>query len=728
MITIQEVRAKYPQYQDLSDKQLVDSLHQKYYSDIPINQFYQQVGLEQQPTPQQTPLTRRQQAADILKSIGSGVYTGLSYVPGFVGDIEKLGQQFLPDVMTKPIGELITGKKVQPTQIFPTSKQVRGFLEQGVPQLKGAAEYEPQTGTGRYVKTMTEFAAPSVVGKTQAARKFGAKLGLGGGALYETVEEATESPLTATAITIPAMMAAGFIGGPSKAAALAERSLTGVAPKEIKDAIDLENAAKLAGVKLLPGETLDNKMVASLTEDVMKSDMGSAYIYEAIKNRPNQVKDLVSKEANKIAKLPESQRQVFEMISSTAKDTVKAVRKERTNKAQKTGYKVADDQSLPPEVVLEIIDGIDSIRVAPNSPSAKKLKDIRKQLIRKETPIKDQPKILDRFGKPLPSKETRKTIIVPETNINNLSSTYKQFRADVDASNKELVTGGERFVVQDLRPKLYNTDETGALDMLGSALNSNPAYKAGNEKFTQLSNSLVDVVEKNILPLSKKNINLSTIESFVFNPKKSNVKDINNTLSILNKTNPQATMQIANVYFRNAINNSFGINKAGADLTEGFKLAKSVVCTEGQRKNFMRVLDNVADAHKLNRKDFKIGFENMLNILERTGRIANINRPGFDVQGIAKQTLMKDIAMAKTFNPLVRLSTKYSELKANNALDNLGRILANPESTKLLVELGKTNPQSKRAIRTVVNIIDAISPTMERMGVQDQPVEQPVPQ
>jgi hypothetical protein len=44
MITIQEVRAKYPQYQDLSDKQLVDSLHQKYYSDIPINQFYQQVG------------------------------------------------------------------------------------------------------------------------------------------------------------------------------------------------------------------------------------------------------------------------------------------------------------------------------------------------------------------------------------------------------------------------------------------------------------------------------------------------------------------------------------------------------------------------------------------------------------------------------------------------------------------------------------------------------------
>ena len=56
-------------------------------------------------------------------------------------------------------------------------------------------------------------------------------------------------------------------------------------------------------------------------------------------------------------------------------------------------------------------------------------------------------------------------------------------------------------------------------------------------------------------------------------------------------------MEIANVYFRNAINNSFGINKSGADLTEGFKLAKSVIGTKGQRKNFMAVLDNVADAH-----------------------------------------------------------------------------------------------------------------------------------
>jgi len=706
MITIQEVRAKYPQYSDLSDKQLVDSLHGKYYSDIPINDFYQQVGLGQDITPQPE-LTTGQTALDVAKSVSSGGYTGLSYIPGFIGDIEKLGQQYLPSIMTRPIAEIFTGKEVQPTQVFPTSKEIRGYAEQAVPALKGVAEYQPETAYGRYAKTMTEFAAPTITGKTKAARRFGGALGLGGGALYETVEEATKDPLAATAVTLPTMLTAGFLAGPSKAAKLAERSLKGVSEKEIADAIGLENAAKLAGVKLLPGETLDNKMIASLTEDVMKSDMGSAYIYEAIKNRPKEVETLINKQANKIADLPESQRDVFKMIGDTAKTNIKTARKTRTNKAQEAGYRVADTETLPPETVLDIIDGIDSIPVPPNSPSSRKLQGIKKQLTKEV--IRDE--------------KTKEIIeIIPETNINNLSSTYKQFKADIDASNKELVTGGERFVVQDLRPKLYNADETGALDLLGSALNSNPAYKAGNEKFAELTNSLVKVVEENLLPLSKKNIDLPKIEKFIFNPSAANKKNINDTLSLLNKTNPQATIEIANVYFRNAINNSIGINKKGPEFTQGFNFVEAIIGKRGQkRENFLAVIDNVADAQKVSRKDLKVGFENMINILERTARISNINKPGFDVQGIAKQTLAKDLAMAKTFNPLVRLSTKYSELRADRALDSLGRVLANPNSTKLLVELGRTNPTSKAAIRKTLQIIDTVSPLVERQ----QPTEQP---
>lgn len=46
MPTIAEVRQKYPQYKDLSDQQLADGLHKKFYSDMPVDQFYSRIGFK----------------------------------------------------------------------------------------------------------------------------------------------------------------------------------------------------------------------------------------------------------------------------------------------------------------------------------------------------------------------------------------------------------------------------------------------------------------------------------------------------------------------------------------------------------------------------------------------------------------------------------------------------------------------------------------------------------
>jgi hypothetical protein len=46
-LTIQDVRAKYPQYTDMSDTQLADALHAKYYADMDKSQFYAKIGLNQ---------------------------------------------------------------------------------------------------------------------------------------------------------------------------------------------------------------------------------------------------------------------------------------------------------------------------------------------------------------------------------------------------------------------------------------------------------------------------------------------------------------------------------------------------------------------------------------------------------------------------------------------------------------------------------------------------------
>src|SRR3990167_986752 len=45
-MNIQEIRQKYPQYNDLSDTSLAGALHKKFYSDIPFEDFSQRVGLQ----------------------------------------------------------------------------------------------------------------------------------------------------------------------------------------------------------------------------------------------------------------------------------------------------------------------------------------------------------------------------------------------------------------------------------------------------------------------------------------------------------------------------------------------------------------------------------------------------------------------------------------------------------------------------------------------------------
>ncbi|MCH2544055.1 MAG: hypothetical protein MKZ96_06335 [Candidatus Atelocyanobacterium sp. ALOHA_A2.5_9] len=646
------------------------------------------------------PLSTKEQLEDYAMSSGSGTFKGLSYIPGFVGDIEQLGNQFLPEFMTRPIGSYFDSSiSKTPNQLFPTSQEIRNEAINLIPALQALETYQPKTSAGGYLQSIPEFAAPGLLGKTKTARKFGLGLGAGTGATYETLEQLTGSPGLSLGISLPAQLIASYLLGPSKAARLAENATSTVTKKQIDDAINLEATAANQGVKLLPGETVDNKFVKQLTEDVYQSDQGAPLIYDVIKDRPVAAQKLATDLADEIADVPESQREVIDLISDTAEKSVKSAKTSRRIQAQEAGYKVANNETITTTQAQNVIDNIDDLLDGPNTPIAPNsrnyniLKQIRNELVRK-----------------VDGNE------IPVTNINQLDTVFKTYRDASKLSSKNVATDSQ-FMDANLRNILFNDDNTGALDVLVDTLNTNPSYKKANQVFEELSNTLVNVTTRNLDGLLKGNIKQGTIENFVFNPTMSNVNDINKTMQILAKQDPEAVRQIANVYFRNAINNAFPITvKQGEDLSQGFKLIEKIAGKGQQRANFMAMLDNVAEVNKVPKKEFKVGFEKMINILERTGRLNNINRPGFDVGGEAKRTLLKDVALAKTFNPLVRLATKYGEIQAGGAYQILGEVLSSDQAVANLIELGKTGANAKRQIRTVLNIINTISPATERFG------------
>ena len=50
-MNVEEIRQKFPQYDTLSDKELVDAIHAKYYSDKPIEDYYKAIGYTQTDEP-----------------------------------------------------------------------------------------------------------------------------------------------------------------------------------------------------------------------------------------------------------------------------------------------------------------------------------------------------------------------------------------------------------------------------------------------------------------------------------------------------------------------------------------------------------------------------------------------------------------------------------------------------------------------------------------------------
>ena len=44
-VDINQVRQKYPEYSDLSDTELLQGLHSKFYSDIPFNDFVSNISI-----------------------------------------------------------------------------------------------------------------------------------------------------------------------------------------------------------------------------------------------------------------------------------------------------------------------------------------------------------------------------------------------------------------------------------------------------------------------------------------------------------------------------------------------------------------------------------------------------------------------------------------------------------------------------------------------------------
>jgi hypothetical protein len=97
---LQDVRAKHPEYGDMSDQQLADGLHAKFYSDMPKAKYYEKIGLVSPAAQWGGVATRALAPYGVAITAGAAAGTPLAGVGAIPGAIAGAGALGLTDLTT----------------------------------------------------------------------------------------------------------------------------------------------------------------------------------------------------------------------------------------------------------------------------------------------------------------------------------------------------------------------------------------------------------------------------------------------------------------------------------------------------------------------------------------------------------------------------------------------------------------------------------------------------
>lgn len=309
MATLQEIRSQYPQYNDMSDQQLADSFHDKYYSDIPKDQFYKKIGFSAQPEESFGQKALRYAVKDPLlgmvkagQSLHNIFYkpdvTDYSAAFGLPEDKKDLADkliQFAPDLagsLVLPEAKLgSVGRAIE--RIPEAGKYLKTALANAISQGGYAAAMSPQdkgTAATEAAGISAPFSALSKAALSGSpALKVASRLGLGaGGGLlgYHGAKALGAGDMTSD--LVGALMGLGGIKGLNPK----ESVLKGVEGTNYQPMLD---ASRRLGLPYItPAEASGNPFTGAEQGSVGKTEKGAQMLYEKGQNRAEAEKKSIS--------------------------------------------------------------------------------------------------------------------------------------------------------------------------------------------------------------------------------------------------------------------------------------------------------------------------------------------------------------------------------------------------------------------------------------------------
>lgn len=630
--------------------------------------------------------------ADLGYAAQRGIVKGGISVPAVLGEVERLQRMGLRgvglDVSPEPflygmeeyqslIPSLATEAKTATGRIAETGLEygVGAAIPMGLPAKTakavgtvsgGVMDFLRRGGLAGMARTPRTVApavttAPTVASEALKTGKLfggiGTAAGLAGEVGGQTAETATGLGLTGATIlgSMFRRSPAGMLKG------ITER----LSPEDIERARLLQETSQRLGLPLSAFETLDSQQLREVADYVARQPEGQGLL-DFIATRQSDIKPTIEAQIQNIQKTSRTKPKVAIAAQKAANNSITKARGNVT-RATTELYEAAKAESIEPQLVSDIV---------------KKLRDM------KSTAGKDTVDEINKIIGRLTGKGGRVV-----TNVNKLRSELRRLSTLQESAG---------VLSQDARMKDIINEIGEPISDLRDALNTNPNIMAANAIFQDGLVKFEDALGlSGIEALDKVGIQPKSVYRLITDPEQIDPENIRAISSALNAEDPTIFPDIINMWMTNSVDRATAITMAGEEpVSAGVKFAKAIRGTDQARANLDAILEGVADAQGVDATQLKTGFNDMLDVLERTNLL-----PPAGSRTAQRQAMKEDIegrGLLFGFDvtkPLGTLEKALQERRRMNTVRRLSDMFTDEDSVSKLLELAAEKDMArKRAI------------------------------
>lgn len=618
--------------------------------------------------------------ADLGYATQRGIVKGGISLPALFGEAERLGrmgarrlgydvspdpflygmeeyQSLIPSLATQ--AQTATGRVAETGLEYGVGAAIPMGLPAATAKTVGTVLRTPRAVIPAVIPAVTN--APTVASEALKAGKLfggiGTAAGLAGEVGGQTAETATGLGLTGATIlgSMFRRSPAGMLKG------VTER----LSPEDIERARLLQETSQRLGIPLSSFETLDSQQLREVADYVARQPEGQGLL-EFLATRGEAMPEVISQQIDTIQRTSKTKPAIADAAKKAADEYIEAARGNVTAASTKL-YEAAKTQNIEPKLISDIIA------------------DLR---AKKGTVSKNTAREIDNLIGLLTVKGGK-----PQTNIGVLHGELKEYDKLMEITPTTTSDAAKQSAAANLRDPL---------NKLRDALNTNPEQMAANAVFQQgLDNFNAMLGKTGIEALKQNNLSVSSAYRFITDTKNVDPRTIRGISTALNSQDPTIFPDLVNTWMVNSLDKATAITMAGEEpVSAGVRFAKEIRGTKQARANLDAILDGVADAQGVDATQLKTGFNDMLDVLERTNLLPAVGARTQPRQAMKEaiegRGLLSAIDVTK---PLGILDDALKERRRISTARRLSDMFTDEDSISKLLELAaEKNMARKRAI------------------------------